>query len=255
MSGLARIACLALALCAFGAAGHAGSDVATSYGKAVVYVPGGGGPIVPAAIPATNRHPVVLFMHGCGGIGNRDQDAHKWAELIAAAGYIAVLPDSLARSDRPRSCDTVARKAGLFPGVYEMRRGEIVHAADEIRRAPWFDGRTLLLMGYSEGAILVTTAKLEGFNGVVATSWTCNIAGVPHLDGINVPKATPLLTLVHESDPWFQNPIFKGSCADRFEGRPDARHITVPGQGHGTYKSEAARLAVTEFLARLRNRS
>jgi dienelactone hydrolase len=233
------------------------SDVATSYARAVVYAPGHDSPIVPGAIAAAlkpgARHPAVLFMHGCGGIGRPDQDAHLWAKLIAAAGYVAILPDSLARSDRPLSCDPATRKAGLFPGVYEMRREEIVLAANLIRMAPWFDGKAMILMGYSEGAVVAVNSPFDNFTGIIATSWTCNLAGFPALHGIKLPAKVPLLTLVHEADPWFRNAIFKGSCADHFAGRPDARHVTVPGEGHGTYKSEAARKAVGDFLARFRN--
>jgi dienelactone hydrolase len=250
-SRLAQLLALFPALLALLAAPAAqSSDVATSYAQAIVYAPGGRGPMKPAQISEDRKFPVVVLLHGCAGIGSREQDAHKWAAHIAAAGYLAILPDSLARNDRPASCDRKSRTVAMFPGVFDMRRGEVEYAASQIRQAPWYDGRTLILMGYSEGAIVAVTSKLEGFTAVIATSWTCNIKFAFWLDGISVANSVPLLTLAHEKDPWFKHWIFNGSCADRFEGRTDARHVAIPGEGHGTFRSPIARKAVSDFLGR-----
>jgi dienelactone hydrolase len=224
-------------------------DVAATYDRAVVYVPGARTPVTPAEVKTSRRYPAVVFLHGCAGIGTRDQEAHRWGAHIASQGYVAVIPDSLARS-RPASCDRKARTASMFPGVFDLRRAEARHAAERVRAAPWFDGRALVLMGYSEGAIAALSSNLDGFTAVIATAWTCNIRFVYWLDGISVAPQTPLLTIAFERDRWFQSWIFSGSCADRFDGRQDARHVALPGQGHGTARSQVARKAVADFLAR-----
>ena len=227
---------------------QSGSDVAKSWEKAIVYVGGsaraGGVTKVNLSKPAG----VVLFIHGCAGIGPPEHDAQRWAALISKQGFTVVLPDSMARSDRQVSCDPIAKKGGLFPPLHGMRLEEIRFAAEQIRKQPWFDGKNLFLMGYSEGAIAAVRSKLEGFRGVVATSWSCTNAKAPDFDGVFTPPGTPLLTLMHVDDPWFQAPHLKGSCATKIADRKNAKHITVPGTGHGTYDNAAARNAVVAFV-------
>ena len=225
------------------------SDVAKSWEKAVVYVAGGPVPGGVAGIKTAKPAGALLFMHGCSGIGTPQQDAHRWAALVSKQGYIVVMPDSMARADRKPSCDPVAKKAGLFPPVHGMRLEEINYAAGQIRKQAWFDGKTLFLMGYSEGAVAAVRSKLAGLRGVIATSWTCTNSLATDFDGVFTPPETPLLTLMHVEDPWFRVPFLKGSCANKIAGRKNARHVVVPGKGHGTYDSAAARNAVVAFLA------
>lgn len=246
---IARLLLAILALLVAAALPAQADDLAATYDRAVVYVPGARGPVTPAEVKTSRRYPAVVFLHGCSGIGTREQDAHRWGAHIAQQGYVAVIPDSHARS-RPASCDRKTRSASMFPGVFDLRRAEAQHAAGRIRQAPWYDGRTLVLMGYSEGAIAALSGRLDGFTGVIATAWTCNIRFVYWLDGISVAPKTPLLTIAFRRDPWFQSWVFSGTCADRFEGRRDARHVALDGQGHGTARSPIARKAVADFLAR-----
>ena len=101
----------------------------------------------------------------------------------------------------------------------------------------------------SEGAVAAVRSKRAGFRGVIATSWTCTNSQAADFDGVFTPPETPVLTLMHVDDPWFRVPFLKGSCANKIAGRKNARHVVVPGEGHGTYDSAAARNAVMAFLA------
>jgi dienelactone hydrolase len=224
---------------------HAEGDVARSWDKAVVYLPGSSGATTIAKLGAAKPGGAVIFMHGCNGI---DPEVHGWAALLASMGLLVIAPDSLVRTDRKVSCDAVKLRAGFFPPVNAMRLDEIRYAAEQIRRQPWFDGKTLFLMGYSEGAIAAVRTKLDGFRGVIATSWTCTSAS-PAFDGVFTPAGTPVLTMMHASDPWYPDPSRKGSCARKIAGRKNARHVDVPGHGHGTSGSAVARKAVAEFIA------
>lgn len=230
---------------------NSGTQVALSWEKAVVYMPGASSkPISIDQIKTDKSYPVAIFMHGCGGIEFGSEN-HAWAKLLASEGLIVVMPDSLARTDRKPSCDPKTMKGGLFPGVHGMRLEEIKYASEQIRTRPWFDGKNLFLMGFSEGAVAAVRTKLRGFRGVIATSWTCTSAKVSALDGIYLPPETPLLTLAHKVDPWYTAGQFRGSCAPKMSGRADGQHVTVPGQGHGTYDSKVAKEAVVQFIRRL----
>jgi dienelactone hydrolase len=242
-----RLFVAVLALLATLHAARAEGDVARSWDRAIVYLPGATGATTMAKLGQASlaqRAGAVIFMHGCNGI---DGEVHGWAALLAGMGLVVIAPDSLARTDRKVSCDAVKLRAGFFPPVNAMRLDEIRYAAEQVRRQPWFDGKTLFLMGYSEGAIAAVRTRLGGFRGVIATSWTCTSAS-PAFDGVFTPAGTPVLTMMHASDPWYPDPSRKGSCARKIAGRKHARHVEVPGHGHGTSGSEVARKAVAEFV-------
>jgi dienelactone hydrolase len=224
-----------------------GTQVVQSWEKAVIYLPGTSKPISTDQIKTDKSYPVAIFMHGCGGIES-NPDNHAWAKLLASEGLLVVMPDSLARTDRKPSCDPKTMKGGLFPAVHGMRLEEIKYASEQIKTRPWFDGKNLFLMGFSEGATAAVRTKLGGFRGVIATGWTCTNTKAPAFDGIFLPQETPLLTINHSDDPWYTTENVRGSCESKFTGRPDAQHLTIPGSGHGTYHSEKARQAVVNFI-------
>lgn len=223
------------------------AQASQAWDKALVYAPGSSSPQALDAVKTDKPYPVVLFMHECGGLANRNNDSHAWAKLLASEGLLVAMPDSLARTDRQPSCDPAARRYGLFPAVHAMRLEEIQYASEQIRSQPWFDGKNLLLMGYSEGAGAAVRTKLPGFRGVIATSLTCSNAKAPSLDGIFVPPETPVLTLSHETDPVNSAEHLQGNCGQKLAGRTNAQHVTLPGSGHGTFHSDTARQAVARF--------
>jgi hypothetical protein len=160
------------------------TQVSQSWEKAVVYLPRTSKPSSIDQIKTDKAYPVAIFMHGCGGIES-NSDNHDWAKLLASEGLLVVMPNSLARTDRKPSCDPKTKRAGLFPAVHGMRLEEIKYASEQIRKQTWFDGKNLFLMGFSEGATAAVRTKLSGFRGVIATSWTCTNARVPHLTGFS----------------------------------------------------------------------
>lgn len=223
------------------------AQASQAWEKAIVYAPGSSSPQALDGVKTDRTYPVVLFMHECGGLANRNNDSHAWGKLLASEGFLVVMPDSLARSDRQPSCDPKARRYGLFPAVHAMRLEELHHASEQIRKQQWFDGKNLVLMGYSEGAVAAVRTKLSGFRGVIATSLTCSNAKAPGLDGVFVTPETPVLTLSHESDPVNAAEHLQGSCGQKLSGRVNAQHVTLTGTGHGTFHSDTAKQAVVRF--------
>lgn len=247
--------------------------VPLTWQKARVYLPYNASPTTLDRIPRNARLGVVLFMHGCWGF-ETEEHVH-WARLLTAQGLLVIMPDSFARPNRQRRCDLIDDHGGSDPAVHDMRLAEIAYAKAQIEKQPWFDGKNLFLMGYSEGAIAAVRTPLHGFSGVIATSWTCTHRGYPPLNGIFLPLDTPLLTLSYDDDPWFPLDHIKGNCGQQMAGRRDATHMTVPSQGelhrmmhqvdkrvinlfrtqghnHGTFNSQMARRAVIDFIARHR---
>ena len=79
-------------------ADNQGEGVAMSWEKAQVFVPGMFFKTTPNEVTGNKPLPVVIYLHGCTGIDpNHDV---RWGEFIKGLGYIAVLPDSMARPGR-----------------------------------------------------------------------------------------------------------------------------------------------------------
>jgi dienelactone hydrolase len=227
-----------------------GSKVYESWDKAVVYLPNSDTPTTIDSVKLERAAPVILYFHGCDGIPGGAGENHKWAKELAKLGMVVVMPDSLARTDRTMG-DSRTGMCKQSPAVYDMRLEEIDFATKAVKTQPWFDGRNLFLMGWSEGASSVIRTKNKDYSGVVGVSWTCTHRSESSWDGVFLPPITPVLTLLHEEDPSLSHEVIRGSCATKFSGRTDAANVTLPGKGHRTYYSELARQSVTEFLRRL----
>jgi dienelactone hydrolase len=212
------------------------SDVMLSWERGTALVPGRFLSTSPPDIAVDKPHPVVLYLHGCDGIGNTDR---RWAGFLKDQGYIVIQPNSLKR-DRPASCDVHSRRGGLFPDVYRLRLEELHYAREQIRRAAWADQDRIFLMGHSEGGITVSLSQRVDFRGAVISAWHCGSTG------IRLPSTVPLLAIDHEGDPWFQN-VPGGGCAAKFGERRNATMLTLPGVDHNTFE-RPAQDALVAFL-------
>ncbi len=243
---LSSFARLALSLVVFSLAGCAsmpvGQDLATSWDKALVYLPEKAGSTTPDAVNLAAPLPVVIYLHGCSGITPHNDI--PWAEFISRLGFVVILPDSLARKDRPLSCSGYSHTWG---GVHKLRLDEMAYALDRVRSMKWVDAKNVFLMGHSEGAVAAARTRIHGFRGIVISSWTCTDTH-PLFNGLFTPLETPVLSMGWDTDPWFSGRRFQGSCEDKFDGRKNARHITFSGVEHSTVQQPVARQAVAEFL-------
>jgi poly(3-hydroxybutyrate) depolymerase len=152
----------------------------------------------------------VVYLHGCDGINTLST---KTADLLAAAGYLVLLPDSFARMDKPKSCDALQFQSGLHRDVLQWRQAEADYAIKQVKALGAVDPERVFLMGLSEGAIAVATYKGEPVAGRIVEAWTCH-AGWPEYRGLNAPANEPVLTLTSENDPWFQDPVLRGDCGE-----------------------------------------
>jgi dienelactone hydrolase len=221
---------------------EAKTDVALSWQKGIAHVPGKFFATSPAEISTEKPYPVVLYMHGCAGIGPTDK---LWGPFLKDLGFIVVQPDSF-RRDRPASCDPRLLRGGLFPDVYKLRLEELDFAREQIAKAAWADQGNIFLMGHSEGGITVSLAARADFRGAVISAWHCGTTGV------RTPAGIPVLAIDHQSDSWFPG-VAGGGCARHFGERPHSKMITLPGHNHDTFEA-GARDALTAFLKEQMNR-
>lgn len=208
----------------------------------------------------TGPVPVVLFLHGCNGLGLLPgmlyPDTRAWVHTITQAGWRFVAPDSLARGNRPDGCQGQLETA---LAVRLLRLAEIDYAVQQLATDPTVDQSRIVLLGHSEGGIAVATdAPPSTVAGIIISGWTCH-ASVPLGVGIAAPPNLPVLALEFEHDSFIaggtHSPLQPGRCSEFFPGRDHATELIIPGEGHTTGASEAARVAVTEFLGGIRTTS
>jgi hypothetical protein len=214
------------------------SEVMRTWDKAIVYVPGSRWAKTPSSVDLKDKHPVMVYLHGCTGITNFND--RPWAKLIADLGFIVVMPDSFARNYRPSNCNPSERRTGYFPIANLFRQEEISWALQQLQQVPWADSNRLFLMGHSEGGVAVSRYNASGFKGVIVSGHDCS--------GANWNLGTPVLSLNYKTDPW--NRFSDMKCSSRV-GLRKITEVILPGHEHETYFSKDARSAVQEFLSRL----
>lgn len=197
-----------------------------------------------SAIPAGTVLPTVLYMHGCSGFG---PSARSDAAMLSDAGYLVLMPNSFARTYKPRSCDPQSARGGFHREVLAWRHAEVAYALQQTRKLPYVDQRNIFLMGFSEGGIAAATFPGGGFAARVVTGWTCHSAW-PEYRGINAPPSEPVLSVVASRDPWFQRPELSGECGSFMNGRPESRSVIVEADVHHVNSRPDVQEEILRFL-------
>jgi len=161
--------------------------------EALMYRPTDGGPF-----------PALVLMHGCGGMytrsGNVTRSYRHWLDLLAEAGYVALLVDSFNPRGYPRICELDPR-----PVRESRERVQDTYAALQWLQKQEFvaEGRVGLL-GWSNGATgtlyaMRATQPLRGFRAAVAFYPGCRT-----LSRSKTPYRVyaPTLILTGEADDW-----------------------------------------------------
>jgi dienelactone hydrolase len=194
----------------------------------------------------------VVYLHGCDGV---NAISTRTADLLAASGYLVFVPDSFARTNKPVSCDVSRFEGGLHREVLAWRQAEAGYALKQVKALPSVDPARIFLMGLSEGAIATATFAGEPLAGRVIEGWTCH-AGWPEYRGLAASRGEPVLALSSENDPWFQDPVLRGDCAE-YLGPPSPLRRSIvfrpphpAASQHDLMWNLDARRLVLDFLAR-----
>ncbi len=193
--------------------------------------------------PFGKKFPILVYMHGCTGIGNKDLLVH-----LAKSGFIVVAPNSFARKWRPLQCDPKSMTGGFNLFVYDFRLAEIAYALDRLWLESWADYERLVLMGNSEGGVAAALYRGDEFRGRVIAQWNCS--GAPHVEGIFSPLDEPILALIGKNDPWYIRNKDHG-CEKYLLGRENSKSIIVEGDsnnGHQIFSTTENLVIVSSFL-------
>jgi dienelactone hydrolase len=196
------------------------AEMARAWDAALVRVPGADGgftvsttaALAAGGKPPAGGWPTIIYLHGCSGVW---EGTLRRVGFFAANGFLVIAPASMARAKYPMSCDPVARTAGLYRDTLKMRQFDAGYAIEMARKLPQVDPDNIFLVGLSQGGITTATFAPSGpaqkLRARVVEGWTCH-AGWREYAGVNAPDDEPVLTLVGEMDPWFQNDWTRGDC-------------------------------------------
>ena len=192
--------------------------------------------------------PLIIYLHGCTGIGN-----FFVFDSLAAEGYAVIAMDSFARRFRPLQCNPKTKRGGENLYVYDFRRAELTYALEQISNFLWIDFENLFLIGASEGGVAAALFRGDVFNARVITQWTCS--GAPLLAGIGAPKRVPILSIVKEGDPYYKSLNTRqqdGNCGAYLKDRVNSESIVIPYEKneplHDVFSTDGVLEIIVAFL-------
>lgn len=237
------------------------SDLENTWRQARIFAPDGAGgvwrfrmddPQVSAWPDGRWTLPLVLYLHGCAGVHSGDE---KIMRFVARQGYLVIAPDSFARAYRPMQCDPKTKSGGYNLFVYDFRQAEINYAVQQLDELGWLRAGHKVLFGVSEGGVAAALYRGDAFDARIIALWTCH--GGPLVRGLAAPEDEAILSMVEESDPWYEEGRTRsqdGDCGAFFGGRDNAESLVLSdGERHNVFESAAARDALEAFLKGLRS--
>jgi len=204
------------------------------------------------AIPPTQaRVPVIVFLHGSGGLGLKA--IGEWQRWLAEEGYASIAPNSMVLPDRITYTSPIDRDA--YEKIHALRASEIPLTLAALRTQSWVDPRQLILAGASEGGPAVARYAGDAFAGRVIMSWSCedNYFVTAHRTAVR--DGDKILNIMSSTDPffshangWLDAPTAVGHCAPALRDDKAAMVVLIPGAPHTLLNLPQARLALLGWL-------
>lgn len=226
-----ELACIAVAIVSLPLMAQAPVDYEN------VLVPGGSGETSIAAFlkrpNGTNGPwPVVVGLHGCGGLITRTGTIQKretdWAERWSAAGYAVLFPDSFNPRGFREICTLTSEKRSIRPADRARDAAATIAWAS---RQPWADSKRIALIGWSHGASSVLWAVRSSKSEPLPVRTA--VAFYPGCRPMAESKAwapgNPLTILIGDADDW----TLPEHCRALAMQHASITLIEYPGAVHG----------------------
>jgi dienelactone hydrolase len=179
------------------------------------------------------KHPVVVFMHGCGG--------PAVPNAFFALGAIIVAPNSFAGGQKCNPNDANAMLALL-----KSRGQDINFASKQLRESSYADPDKLILAGFSQGGQITAIYPGNEFKARVMIAWTCTHKN-PNYNGVK--GSGPILAVLGTSDEYFPKVGISGNCDSVAAARGGAsKSVQIKGGGHEILDHAQTKAAVAAFL-------
>jgi dienelactone hydrolase len=181
---------------------------------ATLVLPSGSGPF-----------PVVIVLHGCGGVSSR---MDEWAARLNGWGYAAVIVDSFG----PRDVPTVCAPSNQHLVTANDRAGDVLSTAVYLRSLPEIDGNRIGVLGLSHGgstAAWVTQRRYEQlYPGLLR-------AAVDYYGPCRSPEThgtVPLLALAGDTDDWGDSALVCRAFGRKLRANQPFEVYTYPNTYH-----------------------
>ena len=192
---------------------------------AQLYKPDGDGPF-----------PVVIALHGCGGLGGQSEPVQRryrdWAEPLLKGGTAVLLPDSYGSRELGPQCRVKERRIL----ARRERVADIMASREWLLQQPWAARDRISLIGWANGASALLWAvrpqspsrKVEpDFRSAIAFYPDCRISS-----GLGWSARVPTLLLIGARDD-ISSPSACRQMVDGARGRSAlARIVVYPGALH-----------------------
>jgi dienelactone hydrolase len=204
-------------------------DIALANGTlhAQLYKPDGDGPF-----------PVVIALHGCGGLAGRSEPVQQryrdWAEQLLKDGNAVLLPDSYGSRELGPQCGVKDRERHVL--ARRERVADIMASRQWLVQQPWAARNRISLLGWANGASALLWAvrpQLSSrnaepdFRSAVAFYPDCRISS-----GLGWSARVPTLLLIGAKDDVSSPPACR-QMVDGARGRSAlARIVVYPGAYH-----------------------
>jgi dienelactone hydrolase len=173
-------------------------DIQSSWNEAELYLPE---QLNPYSIESLNKGPtpkkIVLFMHGCTGIGKTPRE---WGRILSSKGYAVIVPDSFAIEGVVQSCDTVKKSKKskkLTKLSRKVRKMEIRIALENLKSMDILNKSKIALMGHSQGGRAVVDVDGVVFSAVISSVYGCKRGRL-----LETNYMIPAEFIYSKSDPW-----------------------------------------------------
>jgi dienelactone hydrolase len=194
---------------------------------AQLYRPDGDGPF-----------PVVIALHGCGGLAGRSEPVQQryrdWAEQLLKDGNAVLLPDSYGSRELGPQCRVKDRERHVL--ARRERVADIMASRQWLVQQPWAARNRISLMGWANGASALLWAVRPqsssrnaepDFRSAVAFYPDCRISS-----GLGWSARVPTLLLIGAKDDVSSPPACR-QMVDGARGRSAlARIVVYPGAYH-----------------------
>ena len=182
------------------------------------------------------RHPGVVMVHGCGGAYSRSGDLsarhQAWGQLLADAGYVALMLDSFSARGIREICTV---KFGERTIKESDRVGDAYAALQYLRQLSGVDPQRVALLGWSHGGGLVLDAIAR--KPLPDPAFRAAVAFYPGCTARNRKAAefrpyAPLLLLIGEADDWTPAAPCKALATSVVERGGPMEIVTYAGAFH-----------------------
>lgn len=209
--------------------------------------------------PAADRVPVIVGLHGCGGMWSAGPDGRDrlnarsvaWTQRFLAQGYAVLWPDSFNPRGKRSVCAIPRGEPSIDP---LLRRLDVLGALAFLATQPGLDASRVALVGWSHGGstVLATVngkdARIAAFYASTETAKPPR-AAVAFYPGCGVASrmkdgwlpAMPLALFSGALDDWSSTPTCERLVAPR-RGRGADMSITVYPNAHHGFDAPGHRL-------------